>query len=125
MQLDESLPAQQIGWNMLLARPDGESFHLDWLPNGTNFMVYPENINDPEDISQLIVNLKLITQQKWCGRTWPNVIQYTNDKSQGKNFKENSKQFRGSVLKIDGPVWEHRLEVKQNVFLAIPTWYVK
>lgn len=125
MWLKKKISPETLGWNIVFAREDGEPVYLDWLPIGTDFMVYPEGTHDTEDKSKLIANLRLVAHQNGCGITWRNVATTTWEKSHFKTFQEHSTQFRGAVLVVDGPVWEHMLNTRQKVFIGLPTWHIK
>lgn len=125
MWLEKNMQPEILGWNVVFARKDGEPVYLDGLPVGTDFMVYPEDTENTEDKSKLIVNLRLVTQQNGCGITWKNVSDTTGNKANFKSFQEHSKNFRWAVLVVDGPVWEHMLSVKKKVFIGLPTWHIK
>lgn len=119
------LDAEDLGLNMILERDDGRYVLLEWLPIGTNFMVYPEDTEDISDKKKLVANLRLVTQQNWCWITWKSIANRYGDKDLFGRFKEESKYDRGSVLVVDWPVWQHLLQINQRVFIGLPTWRIR
>ena len=119
--LDHEVTPELLWLNMVLKRQDWESVYLDWLPVGTDFMVYPDNIVDLRDKTKLIVNMKLMNHQQGCGTLWKSIAEELWDSALRLAVPKVSKHFRWSVLKIHGPKWEHFLEAGQKVFVRIPT----
>jgi hypothetical protein len=126
MWIKSGITPEDLGWNMILWRKDGEACSLDWLPIGTDFQIYPEG-TDPEEknTEDLLVNLKLATQQEWCVITWVNIARTLSDKSLKPRFKERALHHRWSLLGVDGIVWEKMTQVSvkvwQTVLIGFPT----
>lgn len=123
-EMNVAVSPELLGWNIVLKRPDGKKVYLDGLPLWTDFMVCSDDAGETYNKDNLVVNMRLVTYQMWCGVTGASIANAHDDRSQVMNFVQNSQLYRGAILAIDGPKWNHMLKVWQKVFVGIPEGYI-